>query len=221
MFKSLRELIFSLLVAIVLAIIIRSFFISIYKIPTSSMQPNLLAGDFIIAYQLPYGFHLPFISKKLAVWSKPKRGEVFVFRLPGDEKTKYIKRVMAVAGDEIAIIDDLLYINGQAAKYTEIDVNPGTTYTIEKWEEVAGMKHKVLFVQKEETSSFAKMRIPAGSVFVLGDNRDSSDDSRYWGPVSLNNIESKVFGIWFSVDVKSTERNILKKIRWQRIFNRH
>tara|TARA_B100001248_G_C27398844_1_gene468048 strand:- start:5362 stop:6027 length:666 start_codon:yes stop_codon:yes gene_type:complete len=218
MLQNYRDVLFSLGVAIVLAAIIRLFMFSVYKVPMSSMQPNLVAGDFVIAFKLPYGFHLPFLLEdKVFVFSRPERGEVFVFKLPGDDNIKYIKRIVALAGDKVEIKDDVLYINDMPAEYEPIKTQQDDYMQI-KWEIHGKMKHKVSTMLKDKPYNYGPFTVPEKSVFVLGDNRDASDDSRYWGAVAVENMEAKVFGIWFSVEVKSKNNSRLGKIRWQRIF---
>lgn len=220
MFSQLKDILWSLLLALGLAFFLRSFVFAVYKIPSSSMQPNLLAGDFIISYKLPYGFRFDSImDTRWGVWSEPKRGEIFVFHLPSNSKVKYIKRVIGVAGDKIEIKEDLLYINDQVASYKELGSYKESSYLLGYKESILNFSQDILIMEKQEKSNFGPMVVPPKSVFVLGDNRDSSDDSRYWGVVSLNEVESKVFGIWFSMDIKSgVEESTWQNIRWERIL---
>jgi len=218
-----RDYIESLIIAIVLALVIRFFIFTAYKIPTASMWPTLRAGDFVFAYKLPYGLRLPFADKKWFAFSTPKRGEVIVFRYPGDESISYIKRVVAIPGDTIAIRKKRLIVNNQMAKYSEAQESEITHSSelsgqfLVLQEDLLDSKRYVTISTKDAKENFGPEVVPAGSIFVMGDNRDSSDDSRYWGMIPIDNIDGKIFAIWLSLDWQS-EPGGWPSVRWSRLL---
>ena len=219
-----REYTESLLVAVILALILRFFVVSAYKIPTGSMAPTLKIGDFIFAYKLPYGVPIPFSSGERLGPAYPERGEVVVFRFPGNETVNYVKRVVGLPGDKIAIKNKILYLNNSAAVYVTLGADilndlPGKEYYAAYRESFASSTHSVITNRSERSESFGPVVVPPGHIFVLGDNRDSSDDSRYWGMVPVRNLEGRVFMIWMSFDWSNRwGEQRLPSIRWDRVF---
>ena len=219
----LREYIESLLVAIIVAVFLRIFVVSAYKIPTSSMMPTLMAGDFVFAYKMPYGIPLPFAAEKIGV-EMPKRGDVVVFRLPGNESVNYVKRVVGLPGEKIEIRNKRLFIDDVEAKYEQMPEGPGKKlpgqeyYTVSR-ETVEGSTHLVMNRQEDEADFYGPVVVPPGHIFVLGDNRDSSDDSRYWGTVPVKNLEGRLLMVWMSLDwLERWGNDRLPTIRWERVF---
>lgn len=220
----LREYLESLIVAVLLALIIRFFVISAYKIPTGSMVPTLKVGDFIFSYRLPYGIPIPFSGGKRIAMELPKRGDVVVFRYPENPKVNYVKRVIGLPGDRIEIKNHELYVNEVKSEY-ELkspdlieDLPSNELYDVFE-EKVGTSSHLILRSKNDEADFFGPMVVPPAQVFVLGDNRDTSDDSRYWGSVPLNNLDGKVILIWMSFDWSSRwgdER--LPSVRTDRLF---
>lgn len=220
----LREYMESLIVAILVALCLRFFVISAYKIPTGSMVPTLKIGDFIFAYKLPYGVPIPFSNGDRFNKSLPKRGDVVVFRYPGNQNVNYVKRVVGLPGDRIAIKNKKLYINETEATYVPMAEQviadlPGHEYYSAYRESFPESTHLVIRNRSEDADFFGPVVVPPGQIFVLGDNRDSSDDSRYWGTVPVNHLEGRVVMIWMSFDWFNRwgdER--YPTVRWDRVF---
>lgn len=178
-------------------LLIRSFFIEPYKIPSGSMIPTLMIGDFILVDKNIYGYKIPLTSITLLENEEPKRGDVVVFKYPENKKINYIKRVIALPGDQITYKDKVVFINGIEYLQTDIEHNfdpieiADGTVSFEKNEN----KEYLILNQKAPTFNF-KYTVPDDSYFVMGDNRDNSNDSRYWGPVPKENLVGKAFYIW-------------------------
>lgn len=217
-----REYFESLVVAIILALIIRLFIMSAYRVPTSSMAPTLKAGDYIFAMKLPYGVSLPLTQKAKFGSPKPKRGDLAVFRYPQDVRTSFVKRVVGLPGDRIVIRGKQLFINGKALPLKPVSNDSiadlvGRDY-YEVYEELqASSRRKILFRIDQKRNAFGPVVVPPKHVFVLGDNRDTSDDSRYWGLVPFENLEARVSIIWLSLDW-SEKSSRFPRVRWERLF---
>jgi signal peptidase I len=156
-------------------------------IPTESMVPTLLVGDVLFANRLAYGFHLPLLSTAEVVrWSTPERGDVIVFNAPptiSNFETLFIKRVAAVAGDTIEVRDQRIILNGKPLTYTQVSGNGAL--------EINGRSTHKVHLASNSFADFGPMVVPAGHVFVLGDNRNNSADSRVWGPLALERVRGK------------------------------
>ena len=176
-----REYSESLIVAVLLALVLRFFVISAYKIPTGSMIPTLKVGDLIFAYRLPYGFPIPFSGGDRWSAKLPERGDVVVFRYPGNETVNYVKRVVGLPGDRIQIRNKHLFVNDEEAGYKALpsdsikDLPGGEDYEVFE-EKLATSTHSVILNRADETDFFGPVVVPPGHFFVLGDNRASSDD---------------------------------------------
>ena len=207
---------------ILLVFLIRSFIAEPFKIPSGSMMPTLLAGDYILVNKYTYGLRMPLLNNIFYAVNRPKHGDVIVFHYPPDPKVDYIKRVVGLPGDKIQYQDKQLTING---KLLEIAAMGNYDYEAEGaniisnkrfTENLAGVKHDILvndfqpsvnlngveqFPFKENcaySESGFSCTVPAGHYFAMGDNRDNSKDSRYWGFVPDNNLVGKAFFIWFN-----------------------
>jgi signal peptidase I len=212
----------SLLIAVFIAVLLRAFVISAYKIPTASMAPTLMPGDFVFCYKLPFGFRVPFIKNKVGGQRLPVRGEVVVFRFPIDEEINFIKRVVGLPGDRIEIKGRKLYINEIEAKYEPVSMDLDDEIKGKEYYDFVGESigdgYRVLMYRKGESEEdFGPKIVPPGHVFVLGDNRDTSDDSRSWGFVPVEKLEGRVWLIWLSL--KWNRNRDFPGIRWERLFS--
>jgi signal peptidase I len=209
---------------ILVVFLLRSFLVEPFKIPSGSMLPTLLVGDFILVNKFAYGVRLPIVNLKIADVGEPQRGEVMVFRYPENPALDYIKRVVGLPGDKVAYRNKRLWINEQ-----EIRVTPDGAYNYvesglkfvaaQRQIETLGERRHTILVQPEVPSvhvSGVRMfpfrdscaynetgfscSVPPGHYFLMGDNRDSSSDSRYWGFVPDANIVGKAFLIWWNFD---------------------
>ncbi len=224
-----RDYFENMLVAIILALFVRSFIWTGYRVPTSSMAPTLLPGDFIFAYRLPYGIRFPLTQTKWMV-STPRRGEVVVFTFPEQPNVNYVKRVIGLPGDRVEIIRGQLSVNGKILEYKLYDSNElkkngkisslSISEDFELVDEVASEGTRLILRQKSaHAKSFGPLVIPPHEIFLMGDNRDVSDDSRYWGTVPLERVEGKVQMIWLSLDwSKKWADNRLPEVRRERLF---
>ncbi|CAL1239375.1 signal peptidase I [Candidatus Methylocalor cossyra] len=193
---------------IVLAVLLlRSFLVEPFRIPSGSMMPTLLIGDFILVNKYTYGIRLPVINKKIIEVGEPKRGDIVVFRFPKDPKVDYIKRIIGLPGDRIGYYHKQIYLNGQPVKQTPLgeyvggDRNPGSAGSqLLLSEDLDGVTHDILVRQGEPSMKEGEFTVPQGYYFVMGDNRDNSNDSRFWGPVPESNLVGKAFLIWMSWD---------------------
>jgi len=194
-----REYAEAIAIAIFLALFIRTFIIQAFKIPSGSMKPTLIVGDHLLVNKFIYGIRIPIVDRFLIQFKKPKRGDILVFKWPKDESKDFIKRVIGIEGDVIEIRNDILYINGQkvvtefVSKYNDNDISEADRY-----EEYLGDNKHYILDQYVKYEDFGPFTVPENSVFVMGDNRDNSQDSRYWGIVTLNKIKGKALIIYWS-----------------------
>lgn len=223
--KNWRDYLENILIAIFLALAVRTFILTGYKVPTSSMAPTLLPGDFIFAYRLPYGVKIPLTSTKMAV-NPPQRGDVVVFTYPDQPRVSYVKRVIGLPGDRIQIVNDQLIVNDQKAEYRTLDEKKSQAI-LEDFasseafkvveEKVADGSRFLVFQKTPKKSNFGPLIVPPNEVFLLGDNRDTSDDSRYWGTVPIEKIEGRVQLIWLSLNWRQKIwDNRFPTVRWNR-----
>ncbi len=197
----------SLFPVILVVLLIRSFVVEPFKIPSGSMLPTLRVGDFILVNKFEYGLRVPLAGWKLTGGDPPQRGDVIVFQYPNDPSVDYIKRIVALPGDRIAFRDHTLYINGEPVPRSKDDrfvYRKGHEATVRAWrfqERTGDHQYDVLYTrQRNGRNIFEPFRVPEGEYFVMGDNRDNSNDSRYWGTVPEANILGEAFLIWWSWD---------------------
>ena len=191
---------------ILVVFVLRSFIVEPFRIPSGSMLPSLYIGDFILVSKFSYGIRLPLINQKVFSIGTPKRGEVLVFRYPHDEKTNYIKRVVGLPGDIVDYKNKRLRINGNVVdlqKSNREDTEQGTQSNeqVRVHIELLGKSsHGILLDTSLGSRAYMRIIVPPDKFFVMGDNRDHSNDSRFWGFVPEENIVGRaVFG-WFSWD---------------------
>ena len=207
---------------ILVVFLLRSFLFEPFKIPSGSMIPTLLIGDLILVNKYHYGVRLPVINKKIIAINDPQRGDVMVFRYPKDTSVDYIKRVVGLPGDEVSFRSQQVYLNGVAVPMTQLPP-PGfydedlRQYFPEFTEKLGDVEHHILlnprsqpFYGTEDKISFpfrencrysaegVTCKVPPGHYFMMGDNRDNSQDSRFWGFVPDENIVGKAFWIWMN-----------------------
>jgi signal peptidase I len=194
-----------------IVLVLRSFLVEPFQIPSGSMKPTLDVGDFILVNKFSYGIRLPVLDQKIIEVGDPQRGDVMVFRYPSDPSVNYIKRVVGLPGDHIRYTSDKrLFVNGELVAKKLIGSEPGTLGSAELYEERLGaVEHQI----RQEMSRYRappdnEWTVPAAHYFMMGDNRDNSNDSRYWddpnipkaelGMVPDKNIVGKAFAVWMS-----------------------
>ncbi|MCI0481671.1 MAG: signal peptidase I [Candidatus Dadabacteria bacterium] len=173
-----REYAEIVLTAVILALIVRALIIQSYHIPSESMEDTLLKGDFLFATKFIYGAKVPVLDLRLPAVREPKAGDVVIFKFPGDRKTDYIKRCVAVEGQMVEVKGTTLYVDGSPVE-----------------------ENCTKYIHKEiQRRSFGPVQVPKGHIFVMGDNRDNSFDSRFWGPLDKKLLRGKALFIYFSID---------------------
>ncbi len=207
---------------ILLVFLLRSFLLEPFKIPSGSMIPTLLVGDFILVNKFTYGIRLPVINRKIIDINQPRRGEVMVFRYPENPTLDYIKRLVGLPGDHVEYRNKRLSINGRLVPVEAVEdfqyVDSGLSFVhaMRFWETLGEHRHSIIvnpeapplqlagvkqFPQRENCDynerEFSCV-VPPGHFFMMGDNRDSSSDSRYWGFVPEENIVGKAFLVWWN-----------------------
>jgi signal peptidase I len=207
-----------------LVLIIRSFIFQLFVVPSGSLEPTIMPKAFIAVNQFAYGLRLPVLEKKIIPISEPKRGDIVLFHSPVVPNMDLIKRVVGLPGDHISYINKVFYINGQEAKQTfesyttDSTSDTGPTWTVKViQEDLLGVKHKIYVCADNEpncpikTIDFKDLVVPEGHYFMIGDNRDDSDDSRYWGFVPEKNIMGKGWLVLFSWNTATNS------IRWDQV----
>lgn len=233
-----REIIESLAYALLFALLLRAFIIEPFKIPTRSMVPTLLDGDQLFVTKLSYGVRLPFIGKQIVQFNRPERGDVIVFVFPRKEAAQhliatnsncmkpeslaeekdYIKRVIGVEGDSIELIDQVLHVNGEPVERVVKYQRQVSDYfflsdrRLEFWnQERLGSTSYTTITHEIPMNHFGPVKVKPGHLFVMGDNRDNSADSRCWGQVPIDNVKGKAQILWWSSGAQG--------IRWDRMFS--
>lgn len=190
----------SLFFIFLIVFMVRTFVVDHYQVPSSSLEPTLLPGDYVLINQFKFGIRLPTWKKKLLSLNEPKNGDIVVLKWPVNESVHFIKRVVGVPGDKISYINKVLYINNKIARQTTVHDENLNAPIIKKEENLNGVQHFIYINPAVPTQNFYNLVVPQGQYFVMGDNRDDSDDSRFWGLVPEENIVGKGFMIWLSWD---------------------
>ncbi len=193
--SKIREYLEAIIIAVVIAFFIRTFIIQAFKIPSGSMKPTLQIGDHILVTKFIYGVKIPVLRKTIIPLSEPKRGDIVVFIYPEDRSKDFIKRVVGLPGDTVEIKDKKIYLNGRLYNdhhgvYTDDMIIPGAA---------------------QPRDNFGPVTVPPGDYFVMGDNRDQSYDSRFWGFVDQRDILGKALIIYWSWNQDAFN------VRWNRI----
>jgi len=204
---------------LLIVLILRCFIAEPFRIPTGSMKPTLLEGDFVLVNKFTYGIRLPVTGSKVYDLSQPKRGDIIVFRYPKDTSVNFIKRLVGLPGDRIKYENKILYINDKPMTQTFVQksvdeqANGPTLPVMQFTESLNGIEHPIYQI-KIRGYNVPEFVVPSDQYFVMGDNRDNSEDSRVWGFVPEELILGKAFFIWMSWDP------IKKDMRWDRIGTR-
>jgi signal peptidase I len=190
-----QEYIEAIIIAILIALVIRTFVMQAFKIPSRSMVPTLLVGDQLLVNKFIYGVKIPFLRKTIIPVTNPEKGDIVVFIYPNDRSKDFIKRVIGIAGDKIEIKNKRIFINDKEYSdsygiYSDNLIYPGAI---------------------QPRDNFGPVTVPQASLFVMGDNRDESSDSRYWGFVDIKDVEGKAFIIYWSWNHEDNN------LRWRRL----
>jgi signal peptidase I len=207
-----REYFESLVIAVVLALFIRTFVVQAFKIPTGSMEQNLLIGDHLLVNKFVFGPTLGRLEKTLLPMTDIRRLDVIVFKYPEDPERDFIKRVIGLPGDTIELRNKRVYVNGQR-------LDEPYVYYLEDpppLPEEMSLSNDLAGVSNDPRVQYGPVTVPPGHYFAMGDNRDNSQDSRYWGFLPRENVKGKALVIYWSYAAESG--NILSATRWNRIL---
>ncbi len=181
---------------LLLVLVLRSFLVEPFQIPSGSMLPTLKIGDFILVNKFTYGLRLPVSNTKVVELNEPERGDVMVFRFPEDKRLNFIKRVVGLPGDRLRYENKVLYINGEPIPQTFVAALPAGRPERKLLKESLGAVEHEIYNSLEPGQNMRDIVVPEGHYFVMGDNRDHSNDSRYWGFVPETLIVGKAFAVW-------------------------
>ncbi len=232
--STLREYAESIVVAIAVALLLRAFVVEPFQIPSGSMIPTLQVGDHIFVSKFAYGLSIPFTNAKIFTFKQPRRGDVIVFKFPKDPKTDYIKRVVGLPGDVVEVRRNEVFINGVPVPREHVDKpyryieHPlgglGAEQEAEMWmESLDGKRHATIQDPDHGTGRYSRAVVEPDSVFVMGDNRDNSSDSRVWGTLPRTLIKGKALIVWWSRGnadgLWGLSKSFWQSIRWHRFFS--
>jgi signal peptidase I len=218
-----NQAILTFLFPILLVLGLRWAFFEPFVIPSGSMIPNLLIHDHILVKKFAYGLHVPFSDKWLAQWTKPQRGEIVVFKYPENPEVYYIKRLIGLPGDEIEVKNGRISINGHEWPVEQMiypTQEKGFTYYRET---IDGTPHVIRFMdfKFDDEANVQVFKVPEGHYFFMGDNRDQSSDSRFWGFVKNDYIVGRAWVIWLSCENTLPTMSFMcdpSQMRWNRLF---
>lgn len=204
---------------LLIVLVIRSFLLSPFRVPTASLEPTVMPGDFLLVEHFSYGLRLPVWGTKIIPISHPHPGDIVVFHWPANpKKVDFVKRVIGVPGDKISYINKVLYINGQQVPQTfqryatdSFGADSGSWTVKVMQETLNGKTYSIYINPKAPNDDFKNLVVPAGEYFMMGDNRDGSDDSRYWGLVDDKYLIGRAFLVWFSWNSDTDS------VQWSRI----
>lgn len=198
-----REYVEAIVIAVILALFIRTFVVQAFKIPSGSMLPTLQIGDHLLVNKFIYGIKNPFTDATLVSITEPERGDIVVFRFPKDPSIDYIKRVIGIAGDKVEVKDKVIYIN-------DVKMEDPSGYRTDSPVLPGGMSPR---------DNLGPIMVPENALFVMGDNRDNSYDSRFWGFVKTDAVLGEAFILYWSWDIKESLFSPARwsSIRWSRI----
>jgi len=233
-----RETVEAILIAVTVALFLRAFVVEAFKIPSSSMVPNLKIGDHIFVNKYIYGLRIPFTYKQLVAFRQPRRGEIIVFNFPKDPTKDYIKRLVGLPGDRIRIVDKKILVNGKLLKRERLDnesdrkilydIPDSEEYVIYRENSADDISYYVMYRQQRmwgfssmdcnycNASDGTDMVVPEDHYFVMGDNRDNSSDSRRWGFVPSELIKGRALFIWLSLNSEDPLFWKIPGVRWER-----
>lgn len=181
-------------------LVIRSFIFEPFRIPSGSMMPTLLQGDYIFVKKYAYGLRLPVIEKKIVETGEPERGDVVVFRLPSEPNINYIKRVVGLPGDELVYDRHRLSVNGELVAVTRDAENTVSSSAARYVEQLGERKHAILVTNPDNSMRDGRYTVPDGHYFMMGDNRDNSRDSRFIGAIPESHLVGEAVRIWMHMD---------------------
>lgn len=202
---------------LLLVFLLRAFIYEPFRIPSGSLEPTLSVGDFILVNKFHYGVRLPVLHNNIYANQEPQHGDIIVFRWPPNPSVNFIKRVIGLPGDKISYIDKTLYVNGQKISQNDVGITnnrdeDGRLWEVkEKVEDLFGVKHAIYQNEARSGEDFHDVVVPEAMFFAMGDNRDNSADSRFWGFVPYENIIGKANYVWMSWD------SFDHTIRWSRL----
>jgi signal peptidase I len=202
-----REYFETIVIAVILALFMRTFVVQAFKIPTGSMEPNLLIGDHLLVNKFVFAPTVSSVERTVLPMTDIRRGDIVVFKYPEDPERDFIKRVIGLPGETIELRQHQIYVNGRAieepyAHYLPRPAGPGGGE----------------FTSDDVRERYGPVVVPAGSVFAMGDNRDNSQDSRYWGFLPKENIKGKALMIYWSFDSSEGGLNLFTQTRWARLL---